>query len=42
MLTGVVDAQELYNYSNFNPNDDNDVSTSASLWRIQVGVSYSF
>jgi len=42
VLTGVVDAQELYNYSNFNPNDDNDVSTSASLWRIQVGVSYSF
>lgn len=42
VLTGGVDAQGRYVYSNFNPNDDNDVSTSASLWRIQVGVSYSF
>ncbi len=42
MLTAVVDAQGRYNYSNFNPSDDNDVTTSASLWRIQVGVSYLF
>lgn len=42
VLTGGVDAQGRYNYYNFNPNDDNDVTTSASLWRIQVGVNYSF
>ncbi|UUL83170.1 TonB-dependent receptor [Sphingomonas qomolangmaensis] len=42
VLSGGVDAQGRYNYYNFNPNDDNDVTTSASLWRIQVGVNYSF
>ena len=42
VVTGGVDAQGRYVYSNFNPNDDNDIATSPSLWRIQVGVSYSF
>lgn len=41
-LTGGVDPQGRYVYNNFNPDDDNDIQTSSSLWRVQVGVSYQF
>jgi len=42
LVTGGVDPQGRYVYYNFNPSDDNNITTSASLWRIQLGVSYSF
>lgn len=36
------DNQGRYVISDFDANDVNDVSTSASVWRIQVGVRYEF
>ncbi len=37
-----VDDQGRYVISDFDANDENTVSTSASVWRIQVGVRYEF
>ena len=37
-----VDDQGRYNIEEFNPNDVEFISTSASIWRIQVGVRYEF
>jgi len=42
LYDGGVDAQGRYIVSGFNPEDDNNVSTSSSIWRIQVGVRYEF
>lgn len=42
LVQGSVDQEGRYVYQNFNPDDDNDVTTSATLWRVQFGVSYSF
>ena len=42
VLQGGVDAQGRYVYNNFNPSDVNNVTSSASLWRVQFGVNYSF
>ncbi|MDJ0979055.1 MAG: TonB-dependent receptor [Erythrobacter sp.] len=39
---GAVDSQGRYSISNFAPDDDNDVTQSASAWRIQIGVRYEF
>ena len=37
-----IDDQGRYVIDRFNPDDDNDIQTSSSLWRIQVGVRYEF
>jgi len=42
VITTAVDAQGRYVLSNFLPDDQNFVQTSASLWRIQFGVRYQF
>ncbi len=42
LVDGGVDDQGRYIISGFNPDDQNNVSTSASIWRIQVGVRYEF
>jgi len=42
LVDGGVDAQGRYVISGFNPDDTESVSTSASVWRIQVGVRYEF
>lgn len=31
-----------YNVSDFNPNDNRNISTSASAWRLQIGARYEF
>ncbi len=37
-----VDAQGRYIINSFSPDDNNDITSSASLWRLKVGVSYAF
>jgi outer membrane receptor protein involved in Fe transport len=37
-----VDAQGRYIINSFSPDDTRDLVTSASLWRLKVGVSYRF
>lgn len=37
-----VDSQGRYVITNFNPNENNFIQTSSSLWRVQFGVSYEF
>jgi hypothetical protein len=37
-----VDSAGRYNITNFNPNDQNLIGLSASIWKIQVGVRYEF
>ncbi|VVT11004.1 TonB-dependent receptor domain-containing protein [Erythrobacter sp. EC-HK427] len=39
---GGVDSQGRYILRNFNPNDEEFIGLSASIWRIQVGVRYEF
>lgn len=42
LVDGGVDAQGRYIISGLNPDDDENISTSSSAWRIQVGVRYEF
>jgi len=42
LVDGGVDDQGRYIISGFNPDDTENVSTSASVWRIQIGVRYEF
>ena len=42
LVDGDVDSQGRYIIDDFNPDDEYTVSTSASAWRIQVGVRYEF
>ncbi|MCB2058877.1 MAG: TonB-dependent receptor [Novosphingobium sp.] len=42
LVDGGVDDQGRYIITDFNPDDDAFISTSASAWRIQVGVRYEF
>ncbi len=42
LVDGGVDAQGRYIISNFNPDDDNSIGFSSSVWRMQVGVRYKF
>ncbi len=37
-----IDAQGRYIISGFNPDDEQNISTSASAWRIQIGARYEF
>ncbi|MBB3764055.1 outer membrane beta-barrel protein [Sphingomicrobium lutaoense] len=37
-----IDDQGRYEITGFNPDDDNDVLESASVWRAQVGIKYEF
>lgn len=37
-----VDAQGRYILSGFNPDDENFISTSSSIWKVQIGVRYEF
>jgi hypothetical protein len=40
-VTG-FDNQGRYTIGGFNPDDDQDISISGSVWKIQVGVRYEF
>ncbi len=42
LVDGDVDDQGRYVISGFNPDDEEFISTSSSIWRIQVGVRYEF
>lgn len=42
LVDGGVDDEGRYIISGFNPDDDNDLSISASAWRIQIGARYEF
>jgi hypothetical protein len=42
LVDGGVDAQGRYIISTFNPDDDNNIGFSSSVWRIQLGVRYKF
>lgn len=42
LVDGDVDPQGRYIISGFNPDDQEFLSTSASIWRIQLGVRYEF
>lgn len=42
LVDGGVDAQGRYIITGFNPDDDNNVGFSSSIWRIQLGVRYEF
>jgi len=42
LVDGDVDGDGLYVIDGFNPDDRNFVSTTSSIWRIQVGVRYEF
>ena len=42
VVDGGVDAQGRYIISGFNPDDRNNTGFSSSVWRIQLGVRYSF
>ncbi|QLC26715.1 hypothetical protein HFP57_17845 [Parasphingopyxis algicola] len=37
-----IDDQGRYIISGFNPDDEQQISTSASVWRIQLGIRYEF
>ncbi|WP_209346798.1 TonB-dependent receptor [Pontixanthobacter sp. CEM42] len=39
---GGVDSQGRYAISGFNPDDQFNIGTTSSIWRIQVGVRYEF
>jgi hypothetical protein len=39
---GAVDDAGRYVISGFNPDDQNEIQTTSSIWRIQVGVRYEF
>lgn len=42
VVDGDVDSAGRYVISGFNPDDDRNIVTTASAWRIQVGVRYEF
>ncbi len=42
IVDGAIDSNGRYDIDGFNPDDDFRVSTSASAWRLQVGVRYEF
>lgn len=42
LVDGGVDSEGRYIISGFNPDDTKNISTSASVWRIQLGVRYEF
>lgn len=42
LVDGGVDSQGRYIITDFRPDDQNIVSTSPSVWRIQLGVRYKF
>lgn len=42
LVDGGVDDQGRYIITGFNPDDEQQISTSASVWRIQLGVRYEF
>ncbi len=42
LVDGGVDADGRYIITGFNPDDDNNVGFSSSIWRIQLGVRYEF
>ena len=42
LVDGGVDDQGRYILTGFNPDDVSDVSTTSSIWRIQLGVRYEF
>jgi len=42
LVDGGVDAEGRYIIDGFRPDDRNFVSTTSSIWRIQVGVRYEF
>jgi Carboxypeptidase regulatory-like domain/TonB dependent receptor len=42
LVDGGVDSQGRYIISNFNPDDENTIGFSSSVWRIQLGVRYKF
>ncbi len=42
LVDGDVDANGLYVIDGFNPDDQNFIGTTSSIWRIQVGVRYEF
>ncbi|MGB7406931.1 MAG: hypothetical protein WA908_00350, partial [Pontixanthobacter sp.] len=42
LVVGGVDSQGRYAIGGFNPDDVNTITTTASIWRIQVGVRYEF
>jgi len=42
LVDGGVDAQGRYIITGFNPDDNNNVGFSSSIWRVQLGVRYEF
>ncbi|MGV3553902.1 MAG: TonB-dependent receptor domain-containing protein [Croceibacterium sp.] len=42
LVDGNFDAQGRYVITDFNPDDQERINTSASVWRIQLGVRYEF
>ncbi|TIX50730.1 TonB-dependent receptor [Alteraurantiacibacter aquimixticola] len=42
LVDAAVDPEGRYIISNFNPNDQNFITTSSSIWKIQLGVRYEF
>jgi len=42
LVDGNFDAQGRYVITDFNPDDQEQINTSASVWRIQLGVRYEF
>ncbi len=42
LVDGNFDAQGRYVISDFNPDDEERINVSGSVWRIQVGVRYEF
>ncbi|QZH75079.1 MAG: carboxypeptidase regulatory-like domain-containing protein [Erythrobacter sp.] len=37
-----IDSEGRYRITNFNPNDQNQIGLSASIWKIQIGARYEF
>ena len=42
LVDGGVDSEGRYIISDFNPDDQNFVGTTSSIWRIQIGARYEF
>ena len=42
LVRGRVDDQGRYIIDRFNPDDENFISTSASVWKVQFGIRYEF
>ncbi len=42
LVDGNFDAQGRYVITDFNPDDQERINTSASAWRIQIGARYEF